>query len=218
MKYLILFLPLFLYSGEYFGKIVPYKSYTLSSKVAGLVTYTNDKLITHVANDQSIVKIDDEVAKINYEVARASYEIKKDFYQAYKKLSTKSKSQKDNEKISYLNAKQAYIKAKDDLQSRNVKAKNLYIEEILVKPGSYVVPGTALIKASDISKAKIAVFVSAEDIQDIEHKTILVDGKSDFKVFRHFKIADKVQVSSYKLVLAGPAPKRFSSIAKVQIK
>ncbi len=218
MKILLLLLPLFLHAGEYFAKVEPFESFTISSKVSGLVTFTNQKALSHVAGDESIIKIDDTISKINYEVALSTYNIKRKFYQKIKNLSTKSKFQKDNEKIVYLNAKQAYIRSKDDLQSRNIKAKNLYIDKILVKKGNYVNPSTPLIKAYDTSKAKLIIYVSKEDLDDIENKTILVNGKDDFKLHKYFKIADDVQVSSYKVILSGPSPKHFSQIAKVVIK
>lgn len=218
MRYLLLFLPLFLYSGEYYAKVEPFKSYTIASKVSGLVVYTDDEIISHKAKNQTIVKIDDEIAKINYDVALSTYRIKKNFYEKIKKLTTKSKNEKDNEKIIFLNAKQAYIKANDDLKSRDIKANGLYIEDILVKKGNYVNPGTPLIKAYDVSKAKLTIYVSKEDIKGIENKKILVNGKSDFKLYKYFTIADNVQISSYKVELIGKPPEEFSHIAKVEIK
>ncbi len=215
---MIFLLPLFLYGGEYFAKVEPFEAYTIASKVSGLVTYTNEDVISKLASDEIIVKIDDELARVNYEVARSTYDIKKRFYQKVKNLSTKSKIQKDNEKIIYLNAKQAYIRTKDDLEGRNIRAKNLYIEDILVKKGNFVMPGTPLIKAYDVSRAKIIIYVTKEDIEDIENKKILVNGGDDFKLYKHFKIADKVQISSYKLILVGKIKGEFSHIAKVEIK
>ncbi len=218
MRCLIFFIPLFLYSSEYFAKIEPLQNYTISSKISGLVTFTNDKLISHTVNDNIIVKIDDEISKINYDLAKATYEIKKNFYYKIKNLSSKTKTQKDNEKLIFLNAKQAYLKAKDDLQSRKIYLKNLYLEKILVKKGTYVNPGTPLIQALDLSKGKLIIYVNSEDIKDIKNKKILVNGKSGYKVLRYFKTTDSVQVSSYKVILVGDAPEFFSQIAKVEIK
>lgn len=218
MRYLILFLPLFLYSSEYFAKVEPFEKYTISSKVSGLVVYTNQDIISHIAKNQNIVKIDDEIAKINHDVTLSTYNIKKSFYQKIKKLTTKSKNEKDNEKIIFLNAKQAYIKAKDDLKNRTIKANGLYIEDILVKKGNYVNPGTPLIKAYDTSKAKLTIYVSKEDIIDIKNRKILVNGKENYRLYKYFTIADDVQISSYKVQLIGPAPREFSHIAKVEIK
>ncbi len=218
MKFIILFLPLFLFGGEYFAKLEPLHEYIISSKVSGLVEFTNDKLISHEAKDEIVVKIDDKISKINFELAKATYEIKKDFYEKIKLLSTKSKSQKDSEKIIYLQAKQAFYQAKDDLQNRSIQAKNLYIKDILVKKGNFVNAGTALIKALDLSHAKLSVFVDKQDIENIQNKKILVNGKQNFKILRYFRVGDDVQISSYKLELIGDVPKFFSQIVKVQIK
>lgn len=218
MKYLIFLIPIILYSSDYFAKVEPFESYTISSKVSGLVTYVDTSAISHKSKDQVLVKIDNEIATINYDTAKATYEIKKKYFNKIKNLTTKSKNEKDLEKISYLNAKQAYIVAKDNLYSRSIKANNLYIEDILVKEGNYVNPGTPLIKAYDISKAKLTIFVTKEDIDDIENKKIIVNNKSDFKLYRFFKVTDSIQISSYKVELIGPAPKMFSSIVKVEIK
>lgn len=218
MRYLIFLLPIILFGGEYFAKVEPYETYTIASKISGLVTYVDTSVISHKAKNQILVKIDDEIAKINHDTTLATYNIKRQYYNKIKKLTTKSKNEKDLEKIAYLSAKQAYIVAKDNLQSRVIRAKNLYIEDILVRQGNYVNPGTPLIKAYDTSKAKITIFANKEDIKNIENRKILVNGKSDFKLYRFFNIADSVQISSYKVELVGPPPKRFSSIAKVQIK
>ncbi len=218
MRYLLFLIPIFLYSGEYFAKVEPFMKYTISSKVSGLVTKTNQKLINQVAEDQTIIQIDDEVSKINYELAKSTYDIKRNFYHKIKRLTTKSKIEKDNEKITFLNAKQDYIRAKDDLQSRSIRANNLYIEDILVKKGNFVNPGTPLLKAYDISRAKITIFVSKEDILNIENKQIIVNGGSDFKLLRYSKITDSIQISSYKVELTGKSPTYFSQIAKVEIK
>ncbi len=218
MRFLLLLLPLYMYCGEYYAKIEPLNKYTISSKVFGLVTFTNDKLISKEAKDETIVKIDDEISKINYELAKATYDIKRDFYKKIKNLKTKSKMQKDNEKIAFLKSKQSFLHAKDDLKSRNIKAQNLYIDKILVKKGNYVNPGTPLLKAFDISEGKIIIFVTKEDIENIDRKKILVNGRENFKLLRYFKTTDDIHVSSYKVILKGKKPKFFSQIAKVEIK
>lgn len=218
MRVLLLILPFILNAAEYFAKVEPYEKYLIASKVSGLITYTNDELVSKVAKLETIVKIDDEISQINHEVALATYKIKKNHYEKIKSLTTKSKNEKDNEKIIFLNAKQNYINAKDDLENRNIKAKGLYISEILVKKGNFVQPGTPLIKAYDVNLAKITIYVSKEDIINLENKQILVDGKSDFKLYKFFKIADEKQISSYKVELVGASPKEFSKIAKVEIK
>lgn len=218
MRVLLLFLPLILNAAEYFAKVEPYETYVIASKVSGLVTYTNENLVSKVAKDEIIVKIDDEVAKINYEVALSNYKFQEDYYNKIKSLSTKSKNEKDNAKIAFLNSKQRYIATKDDLKSREILANGLYIAEILVKKGNFVQPGSIIIKAYDINLAKIIIYISEEDMLNLENKQILVDGKTDFKLHKFSKIADEKRISSYKVELVGASPKLFSKLVKVEIK
>lgn len=211
--------PIFLFAGEYYSKVEPVKSFVITSKVSGKVISVNDSLEGKIAGDSVVVKIDDEVAKINYEVAKTTYEIRKDQYNRVKNLSTRSKTEKDNEKISYLNAKQNFINAKDNYFSRSLRAEGLYIQDVKVEKGGYVNPGTALVEAYDVSKSKLTVFVTRDDIENIENKKILVEGKEGtYKLDKYSSIADTTYVSSFKVELIGEAPKRFSDVVKVEIK
>jgi len=217
-KFLIFFIATFVFGGEYYAKLEPLHSYTFCSKVAGLVSFVNYEAEGKIAGNEPIVKIDDEVARLDYEVAKQTYSIKEDIYEKTSKISTKSKVEKDTQKINYLSAKQAFIKAKDNYFSRTIKAKDLYIGDILVEKNSFVNHGTPLFKAFDYSMAKITIFVSKDDIKAIENKKILVNGKSDFKLHKFFSVADTTYISSYKVELIGPTPKLFSELVKVEIK
>lgn len=218
MRYLLFFLPLILFSGEYFAKIEPFEAYTISSKISGLVTFTNEELVSNKAKDEILVKIDDTLAKANYDIALETYNTRKRLYSNLLKVKTKSKTAKDNEKLLYLNAKQALINAKDNLKNRKIQANNLYIANIFVKKGNFVSPGTPLVEAYDTSRSKITIYVSKEDLEDIENKEILVDGKKTHKLYKYFTIADKVKITSYKVELVGNSPKEFSKVIKVTIK
>lgn len=217
MKYILFLLPIFLFGGEYFAKIEPFQSYTIASKVSGLVTYTNEDIVSHIAKDEVIVKIDDELAKNNYDIALSTYNTRRRLYNNILKVRTKSQMAKDNEKLAFLNAKQAYINAKDNLKNRQIKASGLYISNILVKKGNFINPGAPLVEAYDTNRSKITIFVTKEDLEGIEKKKILVDGTSGYKLHKYFTIADKVQITSYKVELIGDAPKEFSKVVKVEI-
>lgn len=218
MKYILLFLPLLLFGGDYFAKVEPFEAYTISSNVAGLVTYTNENLVSKVASDEVVIKIDDELAQINYDIALQTFNTRKRLYNNLLKVKTKSQTAKDNEKLLYLSAKQALINAKDNLKHRKIKANGLYIAKILVKKGGYVNYGTPLIEAFDTSRSKITIFVTKEDIIDIENRKIVVGGKEDYTLYKYFTIADKQKITSYQVELVGKAPKNFSKIVKVEIK
>lgn len=218
MRYLLLFLPLFLFSGEYFAKVEPFETFTFSSKVSGLITYTNEELVSKVTKDEVLVKIDDELAKANYDIALQTYNTRKRLYNNLLKVKTKSKTAKDNERLLYLSTKQALISARDNLKNRKIYANNLYIANIFVKKGAFVNPGTPLIEAYDISRSKITIYVSKEDLDNIENKKILVNGEENYTLHKYFTIADKVKITSYKVELIGKTPQEFSKIVKVTIK
>lgn len=221
MKKLILTLAIAIFSfgGEYYGVQEPIKTHIFASKVSGSIVFINDKASSTIAKNEAIVKIDDEVSKANYALAKDTYEIQKDTYEKVRKMSTKSKTQKDQEKINFLKSKQAFVTAKDDLNARTIKAKGLYVSDILVKEGQFVNPGTVLFKAYDYSRSKLTVYVSKQDIKNIKNKKITVNGKEgDFKLSKVYNIADETYISSYKIELIGPSPKRFSNLLKVEIK
>ena len=206
-------------AAEYYAKQEPIASYVVTSKVAGLVTFVNTakegKLCT---DDEPVVRIDDEIARVAYEAQKETFEIRKDIYERTKNITTKSKAEKDTEKISFLVAQQNYTQARDNYFARILRAKGLYVGDILVKKNGYVSPGTPLFRAYDYSASKLTIFVDRETVENIQSKKILVDGRDDFKLAKFYSVADETYVSSYKVELVGPAPKLFSKILKVEIK
>jgi multidrug resistance efflux pump len=219
MKYLIFLLPIFLFGTEYYGKVEPFKKYTITSKTNGKVIFVNDEAKGKVATSEIIVKLDSQVSQINYQVAKEVFEIKESQYNRIKDLRTKTKTEKDLEKINYLNAKKAYIVAKDSYFAKTLRAKDLYIYNILVEIGGYVNFGTPLFEAYDISRSRITIYLTREDLKDIKNKTIIVNGQEGkYTIESVMNVADKKFVSSYKLELVGGRVERFSDIVKVEIK
>lgn len=220
MKFILLLLtPLLIFAGEYYGKVEPFKKYTITSKTSGRVAFVNDEVKGRVAANETVVKLDDEVSKVDYEVAKEVFKIQESQYNRVKSLTTKTKAEKDAEKVNYLNAKKAYIGAKENYEAKTLKAKGLYIYDILVEKGGYVSFGTPLFDGYDISKSRITIYLNREDVKDIDKKTIIVDGKADeYKIERVLSVADKQFVSSYKMELVGPKVKRYSEVVKVEIK
>lgn len=219
MKYLffLLILTITLNAKVYMAQIQPFEKFIFSAKVSGLVEYVNDDAKSKITTSQ-IIRLDSKISKIKYDILKSIYEIRKDIYNKTKNLKTKSKAQKDTEKLSYLQAKQNYELAKDDYQSRSIKVKNLYIHDIKVNEGSFAQQGSTLFIAYDLSKSKLEIYVTLEELKDIENKTFIVDGKDDFKLYKYYKIADDVYISSYKVVLVSDKNINFSKIVKVEIK
>jgi hypothetical protein len=70
-----------------------------------------------------------------------------------------------------------------------------------------------------VRKAKLTIFLSAEDMQGAKEKALYIDGKkSDYKIDRLWTIADAQHLSSYKAEIIVDAPERFSNLVKVELK
>jgi hypothetical protein len=88
-----------------------------------------------------------------------------------------------------------------------------------VKKGDYVNFGTLLMDVDDISKAKLTVYLSYEDMINLDKKSIYInDKKSDLKFHKVWRVADTTNISSYKAELYIPAPKVFSRVVKIELK
>ncbi len=176
----------------------------------------------------------------NLKNAKLSYEIKKRNYDRIKNLKTKSIYEKDNQLISVISAQNQYLIAKQTLQNvktqiddlkykifvlkDTINKKNIYIKDRLlyklyVKKGDYVNPGSRLMDVHDISKAKLTIYLSYEDMVNLDKKSIYINGKkSDVKFHKVWKVADTINISSYKAELYMPAPKIFSKVVKIELR
>ncbi len=176
----------------------------------------------------------------NMKNAKLSYEIKKRNYDRIKNLKTKSIYEKDNQLVLVISAQSQYLSAKQTLQNiksqiddlkykiftlkdtidkKNIHLKDRFLYKLYVKKGDYVNSGTLLMDVQDISKAKLTIYLSYEDMSNLDKKTIYINGKkSDLKFHKVWKVADTTNISSYKAELYIPAPKVFSRVVKVELK
>lgn len=215
----------------YYAKVEPLFRYTIAASTSGEITLADETREGGVS-DQTIIRIDDALDKVNYEIAQESYrnlreiyETKHSVYEKIAAMSTKSQIEKDNEKISLLTAKNTMENArltmetiKDRLAKKSINAAGLYVYDIFVNEGEYVNPGTKLAELHDISGSRITVFVNKEEINNIKDSTISVNGKMGiYRIDKKLEVADSEFISSYRVELVGPAPKRFSDIAKIEI-
>ncbi len=162
-------------------------------------------------------------------------------YNRIKDLSTYSKVQKDAKLLSLINSKNNYIKSKNSLQNletqkldlelkieilkdkidkKNIKVdKGLYIYKIYPHVGDFVNMGSPLVDVYDLSLGKLTVFVSSEDLKNIESKKIyLNDELSKYKIDKIWRVADTQNISSYRVEIIIDKPNRFSKLMKVEFK
>jgi len=235
MKYIIslLLITTSLLSQEYYAKIQAINTYNIKSAVSGKVTFANKDIESSIVKNELILKIDDTINKVELKQTKSKLanlknvlKIHKQTLKSFNKVSSKSKFDKDKQRILILNTQvtlndlQIKIASlKDMIKNKNIKIKDLYIENIYVNKGDFVNPGTLLCKALDLSKGKIEIFVSADEINNIKSKSIFIDDKaSDLKISKVFKTTDSKHLSSYKVEIILSKVDSFSKLVKITLK
>ena len=169
------------------------------------------------------------------------YEKDRRYYERIKNLRTKSQTEKDRvfatmmasenqllsleEKIATLKKQIAdtgyqIFQLADRIAKKAVRARGLYIYRVAVRKGDYVNPGTLLLKAMDLSKGRLVVYLDADEVRDLEKKRIYIDGKkSDLTFEKLIEVADDTHISSYRGEIVVPHPgKLFSKLVKIEVK
>jgi len=108
----------------------------------------------------------------------------------------------------------------DTVAKKSIILHNKYLYKLIVRKGDFVAPGSPLAQVEDASKAKLVLFLELEELEEIDRKTVYIDGKkTNYKVNKIWKIADEKFISSYRAEIYIPAPKStFSKLVKVEIK
>ncbi len=162
-------------------------------------------------------------------------------YARVQNLSSYSKLQKDAKLLASINATNAYIQSKTSLENlkttladlqvriatlkdriakKNISvAKGLYIYKLYPNVGDYVNMGSPLLDSADISKARLTIYVTREDLEGIEDKKIYINDKETaYKIDKLWHIADTKNISAYKTEIVIDKPKLFSTLMKVEFK
>ena len=186
---------------------------------------------------QKTLDLTEEMAKNQARV----YEKDRRYYERTKNLKTKSQTEKDRifatmmasqnqllsleEKIATLKKQIADTKyqifmLRDRIAKKAIRAKGLYIYRVAVRKDDYVNPGTLLLKAMDLSRGRLVVYLDADEVADIAHKRIYIDGRpSDLRFEKLIKVADDTHISSYRGEIIVPHPgKLFSKLMKIEVK
>lgn len=182
-----------------------------------------------------------KLTKLNLENSKKVEQIRNDNYNRIKNLKTKSKTSKDAElinlitssnqvlalenslenlKVSISDLEYKIATLKDTINKKSVKInKGFLIYKIYVTKGDFVNVGTQLVDAYDISKGKLTIYLSKEDVDKADSSVIYVNDKATkLKVDKIWKVVDTQNISSYKTEIIVPAPKRFSELLKIEFK
>jgi len=228
------------------GQIVDVKEeYEGKNSDSTIIIHIDDKIdIMDLKSSRKkllLLKSNIELSKESVAYTKKSMKIDQSNYNRIKDLSTYSKVQKDAKLLSLINSKNNYLKSKNSLQNlqtqkldlelkieilkdkiekKNIKINNgLYIYKIYPHIGDFVNMGSPLVDVQDLSFGKLSVFVSSEDLENIENKKIYLNDKlSEYKIDKVWKVADMQNISSYRVEIIIDKPKRFSKLIKVEFK
>ena len=237
-----------LYANEYYSKAKPLWSYHIKSDINGKVIFSDELKEGRYGDGSIVIKVDDKIDRLNLqtlkkeykntkellEIAKRIYEIDLTAYNKIKDLSTYSKTQKDTKLLKMLNSKKNLLTLKNSLEKLNLSIETLkdkidkknikisskyYITKIYPKKGDFVNLGSPLIDIADLSKAKLTIFVTDEDLKKLKSSKILINNKKQkYKIVKILKVADTTNLSGYKVEIEIEAPKIFSKLIKVEIK
>ncbi len=210
-----------------------------------LVIQLDDKLdkinLQNSKKKMEILNTNIKLTKKSLKNLELALEIEEKNYQKINNLKTKSQFEKDAKLLNLINLKNSYIQTKlnletlklqkvdldlkiknlqDIIKKKNIKVKKgLYIYKIYPNIDDFVTAGAKLLDLHDLSKAKLTIFVSSEDIVDIEKKTIYIDQKpTKYKIAKLWRVADTKNISSYKVEIIIDKPDIFSKLVKIEFK
>ena len=122
----------------------------------------------------------------------------------------------ENQKVSLL---QKITQLQDRLKKKKIVVNGKYLYKLSVKKGEYVNIGTPLAIISDTNRAKLTIYLSEDELKNIENKKIYINGKkTNLKFYKIWKIADSKYISSYRAEIVLKPTYRFSKLLKVEIK
>ena len=190
-------------------------SLQLLSKMITLNKGMLDNLKKNVAKKYSLYK---KLAPL----ASSSVSQKDSLFSAY--VSAKSQYNATQEKVLNLENQKVTLSQKialleDRLSKKSIYIKNKYIYALNVKKGEFVTVGMPIATISDISKAKLTLYLSKDELSNLDSKKIYINGnKTNLKFSKIWKIADKKYISSYRAEIILKPIDRFSTLIKVEVK
>ncbi|HEY9128790.1 MAG TPA: HlyD family efflux transporter periplasmic adaptor subunit [Sulfurovum sp.] len=232
--FLLLLTPLFLFAKVHYAKVEPYESVILKSAVSALVLDVDLDAEGSLVEDKRVIYLDDRLDKINLRTSKENLltlqetlKRQESYFKRMDKLNTVSATQKDNAFYSFASAKTQFLdmqykvaQLEDSIEKKSIVLHNMYLYEIMVRKGDYVNPGSPLATVVDASRAKLVLFLEPSELENIEQKTVYLNGeKTDYKVDKVWKVADEKFISSYRAEIYITAPEdSFSKLMKVELK
>ena len=189
------------------------------------------------------IKLTEKMIVVSKKRAMLQQQIVKNAKQTYEKLRALpvvSQSKKDEAFNAYAAAKNSRLTIlerietlKSQLQDLFFKKRELqkrlsqkrivatgYLYKLMVDQGNVVGIGTPLARVDDLSRGKLVLYLSLEEVDQIKNKKIFLDGKpSNAKIKKVWKVADDVHLSSYRVEVVVNNPNiPFSKLVKLEFR
>lgn len=231
MKYILLFLPIFIYAKSYMGVINPINEYTIYAKTSGEIVSLDKNDETKVLS-KTIIQIDKDIEektlklyKEQLSLYRQKLDINQSNYSKFITLKGQSKVDKDDKLLDIIDLKNNIASLKvsiaeleNTISNKIISIKNLYLKEFLVNKHDYVSAGTKVATVYDTTKGKIEVYVTKADFENIKNKVVYIDDKkTNLKINKIDITTDDTYISSHKIELEIDS-KNFGSTIKVEFK
>jgi len=153
-------------------------------------------------------------------------------------LQTRPQSEKDSAFYSFVNAQNQLLNTQEKIAALIEKEANLvhsianlkdiiakksfvvsgFIHSVEVKEGEYLNPGKTVLRVDDISKGKLTIYLSADELEKSE---VYIEGKKHEAGFdKVWQTTDDVHISSYKaqIILHDLSGFRFGQLLKIEVK
>ncbi|MDF1879763.1 HlyD family secretion protein [Sulfurimonas sp. MAG313] len=105
------------------------------------------------------------------------------------------------------------------IQDKEISAPNMVLYKLYVKKGQVVSPGMNLADVADVSKAKLTIFLNANELEKVQSlKIYLNDIETSYKIDKIWPLSDTEHISSYKTEILIKAPAQFSKLYKIEFK
>jgi multidrug resistance efflux pump len=172
-----------------------------------------------------------------------SWKRQKGYYERMRKLTTASQTQKDQAYQAMVGAENQWLSTKekalnleknlldldykiamleDRIAKKNIRLDNRYLYKLMVRAGEYASPGMALAVVDDLSRAKLVLYLSPEEVARVRSgkAKLIIGGKpGDVKFSKIWKETDEKYISSYRAEIPVPAGRfPFSCLVKVEIR
>ena len=178
------------------------------------------------------------VTKESLDAAKQLVAIKKSNYEKIRPLKTKPQYEKNLRRAEYLTATQNYLSLKEKLHNLRMQLADIelqifktqdtirkknprisgYVYKVYPRRGDFVGVGAPLVDVADVSMAKVTLYLTPQELEDIDKKRIYVDGRLVEKRFLILhKLTDPAYITQYKAELL-LAPGNFGKLVKVEIK